>query len=99
MWNIPEIPDLKYVFKPPICYQGEYRDGVYHGHGILNINNSSPILEGSFYKGSFVKGKIIYKEGVWYEGRVINRRPSNIGTLVINGIEFKSQAMQLVSPT
>jgi len=41
-------------------YEGEYKDGWYHGYGKLHMDNNI-VYEGQFVKGQFHgEGKLIY---------------------------------------
>ena len=52
-------------------YNGDWKDGLYHGTGELFFNESSDVeyYKGDFDKGSFHNhGRLQYRDGGWYEG-------------------------------
>lgn len=56
------------MFKDGSIYQGEFKNGIVHGKGVLKFKNGS-IYEGEFEDGFMHgKGKKTYPDGFYYEG-------------------------------
>lgn len=96
--NIPQLPYLKFVYKPPLSYIGSHKNGYYHGKGTLNIGNSTYILEGTFFKGMFTAGKVYYPDGVRYEGEIEDQYPCKYGIIHYKGVQFKIDSLYSNSP-
>ena len=55
---------------PRIKYNGEWKDGMFHGQGIAKDTNGTMI--GQFEKNLMVSGKVNFIEGTRYEGQFKN---------------------------
>lgn len=57
------------VFDDGNIYEGEFKDGMCHGHGILQFKESGNIYDGQFQEGFMHgKGKMNFHNGYLYEG-------------------------------
>jgi hypothetical protein len=66
-------------FKNLDWYEGELKDGFYHGSGTLCSHDGRKWI-GEFHSGKFVKGRIYFTNSDWYEGRLSNGLYEGYGT-------------------
>lgn len=71
-YPIPEIPETKFRFEPLMTYDGQTRNGIFHGNGTLSLPDQKMVLEGYFSNGDFTDGSINYDNGSSYSGQFVN---------------------------
>lgn len=78
--NVPSLTDGTYT--------GEYKDGLFHGKGLL-IDNDYNTFEGDFRNG-YLHGKatILYNSGIKYSGYVKYDKYHGQGKLILNNNSF-----------
>lgn len=85
----PKLPLIAFQQDKSSLYTGGYRNGLFHGQGLLITNQGKVRLEGRFANGDFVTGKLTLEDGSTFEGNFMLNMGQEEGTYTKNNFILK----------
>lgn len=76
----PKIPKISINLDESYNYQGPYKNGLFHGRGILVLSRNRGVCNGLFKKGNFQSGTLTFKNGSKYSGSFSQNMAEGVGT-------------------